>query len=105
MNVDLLAGRRLESPWLSGAIVKLGAVASIPTPLNRAIDDILALYVEGRGGPKDIVEAYKWYLIAAHAGDTESRASAQRLKGQLSAEAQAAAEARVAAAAPLQAAE
>jgi ketopantoate reductase len=48
MNVDLLAGRRLESPWLSGAIVKLGAVASIPTPVNRAIDDILALYIDGR---------------------------------------------------------
>jgi 2-dehydropantoate 2-reductase len=48
MNVDLVAGRRLESPWLSGAIVKLGAAASIPTPVNRAIDDILALYIDGR---------------------------------------------------------
>ena len=49
MYADLVAGRRLESPWLSGAIVKLGAASSIPTPVNRAIDDILALYVEGRG--------------------------------------------------------
>jgi len=48
MNVDLVAGRRLESPWLSGAIVKLGAAASILTPVNRAIDDILALYIDGR---------------------------------------------------------
>jgi 2-dehydropantoate 2-reductase len=49
MHADLLGGRRLESPWLSGAIVKLGAASFIPTPVNRAIDDILALYVEGRG--------------------------------------------------------
>jgi ketopantoate reductase len=48
MNVDLVASRHLKSPLLSGAIVKLGAATSIPTPVNRAIDDILALYIDGR---------------------------------------------------------
>ena len=48
MHGDLMRGLRLESPWLSGAVVKLGAETSVPTPVNRAIDDILALYVDGR---------------------------------------------------------
>jgi 2-dehydropantoate 2-reductase len=48
MNVDLVASRHLKSPSLSGAIVKLGAATSIPTPVNRAIDDILTLYINGR---------------------------------------------------------
>jgi localization factor PodJL len=50
------------------------------------------LYEEGFGVSQNPAEAYKWYLIAARSGDGESRASAQRLKGQISAEAQAAAE-------------
>jgi 2-dehydropantoate 2-reductase len=45
---DLERGSRLELPWLSGAVVELGARAGIPTPLNRAVCDILALHVEGR---------------------------------------------------------
>jgi ketopantoate reductase len=48
MNVDLVVSRHLKSPLLSGAIVKLGAATSIPTPVNRAIDDILTLYINGR---------------------------------------------------------
>ena len=50
------------------------------------------LYEEGFGVSQNPAEAYKWYLIASRSGDGESRASAQRLKGQLSAEAQAASE-------------
>jgi localization factor PodJL len=50
------------------------------------------LYEEGFGVSQNPAEAYKWYLIAAKGGDAESRASAQRLKRQLSAEAQSAAE-------------
>jgi localization factor PodJL len=50
------------------------------------------LYEEGFGVSQNPAEAYKWYLIAARSGDGESRASAQRLKSQISAEAQAAAE-------------
>jgi 2-dehydropantoate 2-reductase len=34
MAVDLIAGRRLELPWLSGAVVRKGAELGIPTPAN-----------------------------------------------------------------------
>jgi 2-dehydropantoate 2-reductase len=47
MAGDLARGNRLELPWLSGAVVELGEKAGIPTPLNRAVRDILALYVNG----------------------------------------------------------
>jgi localization factor PodJL len=50
------------------------------------------LYEEGFGVAQNPAEAYKWYLIAAASGDGESRNSAKRLKGELTAEAQAAAE-------------
>ncbi|RAI45811.1 ketopantoate reductase family protein [Rhodoplanes roseus] len=45
---DLAAGRRLELPWLSGGVVDLGAAVGVPTPLNRAIRDVLVLHAEGR---------------------------------------------------------
>jgi 2-dehydropantoate 2-reductase len=48
MAVDLERGNRLEVPWLSGGVARLGAALGTPTPLNRAIADILALYAEGR---------------------------------------------------------
>ena len=54
--------------------------------------NLARLYEEGFGVSQNPAEAYKWYLIAARAGDAESRTSAQRLKSQLSPEAQAAAE-------------
>ncbi|HEY2620580.1 MAG TPA: 2-dehydropantoate 2-reductase [Acetobacteraceae bacterium] len=47
MQGDLARGNRLELPWLSGAVVELGRQAGVPTPLNRAVTDILALYVDG----------------------------------------------------------
>jgi 2-dehydropantoate 2-reductase len=47
MQGDLARGNRLELPWLSGAVVELGKQAGVPTPLNRAVADILALYVNG----------------------------------------------------------
>lgn len=48
MAVDLERGNRLEVPWLSGGVARLGASLGVATPLNRAIADILALYAEGR---------------------------------------------------------
>ncbi|MDC7787217.1 2-dehydropantoate 2-reductase [Rhodoplanes sp. TEM] len=45
---DLAAGRRLELPWLSGGVVDLGAAVGVPTPLNRAIRDVLVLHADGR---------------------------------------------------------
>jgi 2-dehydropantoate 2-reductase len=47
MQGDLARGNRLELPWLSGAVVELGRRVGVPTPLNRAVADILALYVNG----------------------------------------------------------
>lgn len=47
MQGDLARGNRLELPWLGGAVVRMGAQLGIPTPLNRAVSDILALYVDG----------------------------------------------------------
>jgi 2-dehydropantoate 2-reductase len=47
MHHDLERGNRLEVRWLSGGVVELGRAARVPTPLNRAISDILALYAEG----------------------------------------------------------
>lgn len=48
MHHDLERGSRLELRWLSGDVVELGRAKGIPTPLNRAIADILALHAEGR---------------------------------------------------------
>jgi 2-dehydropantoate 2-reductase len=45
---DLEQGNRLEIPWLSGAVVELGQKVGIPTPVNRAISDILAVHAAGR---------------------------------------------------------
>ena len=47
MQGDLARGNRLELPWLSGAVVELGKRVGVPTPLNRAVADLLALYVNG----------------------------------------------------------
>ena len=51
MQGDLARGNRLELPWLSGAVVELGAKVGVPTPLNRAVRDVLALYVNGSALP------------------------------------------------------
>ncbi len=50
MHHDLERGNRLEVPWLAGGVVRLGREAGVPTPLNRAIFDILALHADGRAG-------------------------------------------------------
>jgi hypothetical protein len=34
--------------WLSGGVAKLGAQWNVPTPLHRAIGDVLALHASGR---------------------------------------------------------
>lgn len=47
MHHDLQRGNRLEVRWLAGGVVELGAAKGVPTPLNRAIADILALHAEG----------------------------------------------------------
>jgi 2-dehydropantoate 2-reductase len=47
MQVDLERGNRLELPWLSGAVVDLGAQLGVPTPANKAIVEALTPYVQG----------------------------------------------------------
>ncbi len=44
---DLQAGRPLELPWLSGAVVRLGERHAIATPVNRTIVAALKPYVAG----------------------------------------------------------
>lgn len=48
MYRDLQSGRALELPWLSGGVVDLGAEVNVPTPLNRAVRDVLILHAKGR---------------------------------------------------------
>ena len=47
MHHDLQRGNPLEVRWLSGGVVELGRAKGVPTPLNRAIADILALHADG----------------------------------------------------------
>jgi len=50
MHHDLQAGKPLEVRWLSGGVVDLGAQVGVPTPMNRAVRDILLLHAEGQQG-------------------------------------------------------
>jgi 2-dehydropantoate 2-reductase len=52
MHHDLERGNRLEVRWLSGGVVELGRAVKVPTPLNRAIADILALRADGGDQPQ-----------------------------------------------------
>ncbi len=47
MAIDLRQGRRLELPWLSGAVVRLGEELGVPTPTNRFVNTSLLLHVDG----------------------------------------------------------
>lgn len=44
---DLERGRRLELPWLSGAIVRLGEELGVPTPIHRFIVTVLKPHALG----------------------------------------------------------
>lgn len=45
---DLQRGRRLELPWLSGAVARLGRELGIATPANKFICTALKLHADGR---------------------------------------------------------
>jgi 2-dehydropantoate 2-reductase len=47
MHTDLEQGKQLELEWLSGSVVELGEAVGVPTPLNRAVRDILELHAHG----------------------------------------------------------
>jgi 2-dehydropantoate 2-reductase len=48
MLEDLERGRRLELPWLSGAVVRLGEALDVPTPTHRFLTAVLAPHAAGR---------------------------------------------------------
>jgi 2-dehydropantoate 2-reductase len=47
MLQDLERGRRLELPWLSGALVRLGRELGVPTPIHGLITAALKLHAAG----------------------------------------------------------
>lgn len=47
MANDLIAGHRLEAPWLCGAVTRLGKELRVPTPVNDTIYAALKPYVDG----------------------------------------------------------
>jgi len=48
LHHDLERGNPLEVQWLSGGVVQLGEKVGVPTPVNRAVWDVLALHAAGR---------------------------------------------------------
>jgi 2-dehydropantoate 2-reductase len=44
---DLAAGRRLEAPWLAGAVVRMAAEACVEAPVNRTVYAALKPYLDG----------------------------------------------------------
>ena len=47
MALDLERGNRLELPWLSGAVVRMGRQLNVPTPANNVIYAVLKHYISG----------------------------------------------------------
>lgn len=51
MLEDLERGKPLELPWLSGAVVRLGAAVGVPTPTHAVIETLLNPFVAGGTPP------------------------------------------------------
>ncbi len=51
MLEDLERGKQLELPWLSGAVVRLGAESGVPTPTHALIETLLRPFVNGGPPP------------------------------------------------------
>jgi 2-dehydropantoate 2-reductase len=47
MLEDLERSRRLELPWLSGAVVRIGKELGVPTPTHAFINAVLGPHVNG----------------------------------------------------------
>ena len=47
MLEDMERGRRLELPWLSGAVVRIGKEVGVPTPIHQFITTVLTPFVNG----------------------------------------------------------
>src|SRR5258706_10327054 len=50
MLEDLERGRRIELPWLSGAVARIGREVGVPTPIHHFIATVLKPYVNGSLG-------------------------------------------------------
>lgn len=48
--VDLAAGRRIEAPWLSGAVARMAEEAGIPAPVHATLYAALRPWVDGANG-------------------------------------------------------
>ncbi len=44
---DLVAGNRLEAPWLSGAVARMAAESGVPAPVSATLYAALKPYVDG----------------------------------------------------------
>ena len=67
---------------------------NLSTGYRRNLDDVRAVVGEAAWSrfefiEADLTEAYKWYLIAARAGDNDARSAVERLRASLPAPAQA----------------
>ena len=51
MLEDLERGRRLELPWLSGAVVRLGKEVGVAAPTHQFITTVLTPFVQGSKVP------------------------------------------------------
>jgi 2-dehydropantoate 2-reductase len=51
MLEDLERGKRLELPWLSGGVVRLGEAVGVATPIHRFIATVLKPHVNGSSQP------------------------------------------------------
>ena len=49
MLEDLERGRRIELPWLSGAVARIGREVGVPTPIHTFITAVLKPFVNGGG--------------------------------------------------------
>jgi 2-dehydropantoate 2-reductase len=49
--LDLIEGRRLEAPWLSGAVVRMAAAAGVEVPVMRTLYAALKPYLDGAPAP------------------------------------------------------
>jgi 2-dehydropantoate 2-reductase len=50
MLEDLERGRRIELPWLSGAVARIGCEVGVPTPIHTFISTVLKPHVNGAQG-------------------------------------------------------
>jgi 2-dehydropantoate 2-reductase len=48
MLEDLERGRRLELPWLSGAVARMGRESGVPTPIHTFITTVIQPFAQGR---------------------------------------------------------